>query len=347
MVRVKRKEDPLIKFAESFTWGRHICNLLIVSILALLFCAFLILKDKEDQLMIDSGLGVHALTSMVKKPHLIYGTAWKKDDTAYYVHAAVKSGFRFIDTACQPKHYDETGVGTGWKTAARELGLKRGDMWLQTKFTSVNGQDPNNLPYDPNAPLEEQIRTSLAKSLNNLQTGYLDSWVMHSPMHTMEVTMKAWRVMEEAVNQGKVRQLGISNCYDLHEFRTLYQQAKVKPAVLQNRFYEQSNFDTELRQFCKENGVQYQSFWTLTGNRAALRDPRVKEMAKEHGLTPQTYMYAFLMSLGYASPLSGTTDSAHMAQDVDVMKRMQNGEVFFKEEEDKREFAKILGLPEL
>ena len=43
--------------------------------------------------------------------------------------------------------------------------------------------------------------------------------------------------------------------------------AGVKPAVLQNRFYADSGYDVELRAFCKENGVVYQSFWTLTANR--------------------------------------------------------------------------------
>ena len=46
-----------------------------------------------------------------KMPALIYGTAWKKERTAELVMAAVKAGFRGIDTACQPKHYHEAGVG--------------------------------------------------------------------------------------------------------------------------------------------------------------------------------------------------------------------------------------------
>lgn len=71
------------------------------------------------------------------KPFILYGTAWKKDDTADLVSQAVHAGFRSIDTACQPKHYDESGVGYGWKTAAEQLGLSRGDFFLQTKFSSV------------------------------------------------------------------------------------------------------------------------------------------------------------------------------------------------------------------
>lgn len=47
----------------------------------------------------------------LKIPIIFYGTAWKKDKTAEYVALALKSGFRAIDTACQPKHYNEFGVG--------------------------------------------------------------------------------------------------------------------------------------------------------------------------------------------------------------------------------------------
>jgi diketogulonate reductase-like aldo/keto reductase len=284
---------------------------------------------------------------LLHKAHLVYGTAWKKEETARYVSEAVKAGFRFIDTACQPKHYNEAGVGNGWTAAAQELGLQRQDIWLQTKFTGLGGQDLNNLPYDREAPLAEQITTSLQVSLKNLKTTYLDSWVMHSPMDTNEETLEAWRVMEEFVDKGQVKQLGISNCYDFDKFETLYQQARIKPKVLQNRFYAESNFDTELRQFCKEHDIHYQSFWTLTANRKALATKEVVDLAAQHGLTAQTYLYAFLMSLGYVTPLSGTTSPTHMAQDVAVMERMQGGEVFFHDDLELRHFAKLLGMPDL
>jgi diketogulonate reductase-like aldo/keto reductase len=235
-------------------------------------------------------------------------------------------------------------VGDGWTAAAQELGLTRNDIWLQTKYTPYPGQDPNNVPYDPESPLQDQVRTSLQVSLKNLHTDYLDSWVLHSPFEAFEDTMAVWRVMEDAVDNGKVHQLGISNCYDADVFRTLYQQAKHKPAVLQNRFYAESNFDTELRRFCKDRGVKYQSFWTLTASRKALQTQEAHELAKAKGLTPQTYMYAFLMSLGYITPLSGTTSLEHMAEDVAVMERMQGGETIFTEKEQ-RDFARLLGMP--
>lgn len=277
-------------------------------------------------------------------PFLVYGTAWKKEDTSHHVSEAVRAGFRFIDTACQPKHYNEPGVGAGWTTAAKELGLQRTDMFLQTKFTSTSGQDPNNIPYDHTASLEAQVARSLEVSLRNLQTSYLDSWVMHSPMPTIEETMVVYRVMEQAVDDGKVLRLGISNCYDYDQFTTIYDMARIKPSVLQNRFYGDSNWDQDLRRFCKENSIWYQSFWTLTANRHALATNEAQNWASSKQLTPQTLLYAYLMSLGYGTPLDGTTNVDHMKEDIAVMERLQSGEKIFADDQKIRNFERLLGF---
>jgi hypothetical protein len=100
--------------------------------------------------------------SLSDRPTLKYGTAWKKEATADLVYRAVLNGFRHIDTACQPRHYNEAGVGEGWTKAAETLGLNRGDIWLQTKFSSLDAQDPDNTPYDRNAPLEDRVRVSFS-----------------------------------------------------------------------------------------------------------------------------------------------------------------------------------------
>mmetsp|Transcript_18671 Transcript_18671/g.33780 ORF Transcript_18671/g.33780 Transcript_18671/m.33780 type:complete len:349 (+) Transcript_18671:113-1159(+) len=328
----------------------HYCYLLFVATLGLVFCFYLMLSSQEAKMnSIRMVVNAHSASSIASsgKPFLLYGTAWKKEETARYVAEAIHAGFRFIDTACQPKHYNEAGVGNGWKAAADELGLQRSDLFLQTKYTPYPGQDPNRVPYDHTAPIEEQVKQSLAVSLKNLHTDYLDSLVMHSPLDTVERTMEAWRVMETFVDDGKVHRLGISNCYDYNFYTAIYNQARIKPSVLQNRFYAESNFDTKLRQFCKEKGIWYQSFWTLTGNRQALALPQVKHLAEKKNLTPQTLMYAFMMSLGYATPLDGTTNKAHMLEDVAVMERMQGGEKIFETQDELKEFAAILGMPEL
>jgi diketogulonate reductase-like aldo/keto reductase len=88
---------------------------------------------------------------------MIYGTAWKKEATADLVYAALHHGFRAIDTACQPKHYNEAGVGDALVRYYGDTSTTREDVFLQTKFTSVHGQDPTSIPYHEDAPLEEQV----------------------------------------------------------------------------------------------------------------------------------------------------------------------------------------------
>ena len=86
----------------------------------------------------------------VRSPRIIYGTAWKKAHTEELVRKAIGHGFRGIDTACQPKHYHEAGVGAG-VSACLNAELSRADLYLQTKFTPLPGHDPKQIPYDPSA----------------------------------------------------------------------------------------------------------------------------------------------------------------------------------------------------
>jgi len=99
----------------------------------------------------------------VEMPKIIYGTAWKKERTTELVIQAVQAGFRGIDTACQPKHYAEERVGEALMPLKKE-GVKREDLYIQTKFTPLAGQDPNNIPYDKNASLETQVADSFTRS---------------------------------------------------------------------------------------------------------------------------------------------------------------------------------------
>ncbi|MHC3994781.1 aldo/keto reductase family protein [Thiomicrolovo sp. ZZH C-3] len=252
----------------------------------------------------------------VEMPTLIYGTAWKKEQTAPLVEAALRCGFRGIDTACQPRHYHEAGVGEALAKMDAE-GLKREAVFLQTKFTPADGQDPENTPYDRNAPLPEQVAQSFRVSLDNLRTGYVDSYVLHSPLFPFAHLLAVWRAMETIAMDGGARQLGISNCYDLRTLQRLFDEAKVKPAVLQNRFYADSGYDAELRAFCDANGIRYQSFWSLTANPHLLgSEPVIRAaMARRIG-TPQIF-YAYLIAKGI-TPLDGTTSSVHMQEDLHV-----------------------------
>ncbi len=250
----------------------------------------------------------------VKIPPIIYGTAWKKERTAELVFKALTEGFRGIDTACQPKHYDERLVGEGVQRA-KALGIERSALYLQTKFTPLSSQDPDNVPYDPTAPIELQVAQSFERSLDNLQTGYLDCLVLHSPLSTHEQTMDAWRAMERIHASGGAYQLGISNCYEFTTMAALYADAVVKPAVLQNRFYKTTGYDRELRSWCDEQDVIYQSFWSLTANRELLVSATLKEIAATHQKSEAQIFFRYLAHSGIV-PLTGTASEAHMRDDL-------------------------------
>ncbi|MGZ5058789.1 MAG: aldo/keto reductase family protein [Methylobacter sp.] len=252
----------------------------------------------------------------VRMPRIIYGTAWKKDSTAALVEQAVGLGFRGIDTACQPKHYNEAGVGDG-VAACLHRGMDRGELYLQSKFTSLSGQDPERVPYDPDAGLGEQVAQSFQASLKNLQTTYLDCLVLHSPLSSQQRTMEVWRAMERIFHSGGVKQLGISNCYDPEQFQLLYRDAKVKPAVIQNRFFAETGYDREIRDFCREHKVIYQSFWTLTANPNVLTHPTLQALAAKYRRNAAQIFFRYLSQIGII-PLTGTTSEIHMREDLAI-----------------------------
>ncbi|MGZ5015850.1 MAG: aldo/keto reductase family protein [Methylobacter sp.] len=253
----------------------------------------------------------------VRMPRIIYGTAWKKDSTAALVEQAVGLGFRGIDTACQPKHYNEAGVGDG-VAACLHRGMDRGELYLQSKFTSLSGQDPERVPYDPDAGLGEQVAQSFQASLKNLQTTYLDCLVLHSPLSSQQRTMEVWRAMERIFHSGGVKQLGISNCYDPEQFQLLYRDAKVKPAVIQNRFFAETGYDREIRDFCREHKVIYQSFWTLTANPNVLTHPTLQALAAKYRRNAAQIFFRYLSQIGII-PLTGTTSEIHMREDLAIL----------------------------
>ncbi len=254
--------------------------------------------------------------SGVRMPRILYGTAWKQSATERLVTLALQEGFRGIDTACQPRHYDEAGVGAGI-AAALGRNLQRTDLYVQTKFTPASGQDPSRVPYDPSAPLAEQVTQSFAASLSNLRTDYLDCLFLHSPLASSEDTLQAWRAMESLVERGGVRQLGISNCYRLEQLRELCRSARIAPAVLQNRFYADTGYDVSLRAYCASEQIVYQSFWTLTANPQILADPTIESIGSTHARTPPQILFRYLMESGVV-PLTGTRSREHMRDDLQI-----------------------------
>lgn len=246
-------------------------------------------------------------------PRILYGTAWKKNDTEMFVRQAIATGYRGIDTACQPKHYHEPGVGA----AVASCEIPRSELFLQTKFTPLSGQDPKRIPYDPDAPLAKQVTQSFETSLSNLRTDYIDSLVLHSPYPSDEQTLEVWNAMEQLVDSGQVKQIGISNCYRLKTLQSLHKASRVKPAVLQNRFYAETDYDVDLRAFCREQKITYQSFWTITANPHLLADETVRLLALKYQRNPEQILFRYLTQVEVV-PLTGTRSEEHMREDLAI-----------------------------
>ncbi|KIP04608.1 hypothetical protein PHLGIDRAFT_109339 [Phlebiopsis gigantea 11061_1 CR5-6] len=243
---------------------------------------------------------------------IIYGTAWKKDRTAALVVSAVLNGFRAIDTG------KEQLVGDALHILQTEHGVKREDLFIQTKFTSMSGQDESKpLPYDPSSRLETQIHDSFKNSLKNLRTDYVDSYILHSPLESLSRTVVAWKALMALQDAGRVKHIGISNAYSVDILEALEEQGGRRVQVVQNRWFEGNNWDAKVWAYCKQHGIQYQSFWTLTGSPSLLKHSTLLAFAHAKGCTPAQAVYR-LAQLNGVTPLSGTTNESHMQADVKV-----------------------------
>ncbi|KTD77166.1 aldo/keto reductase family protein [Legionella waltersii] len=251
-------------------------------------------------------------------PPFLYGTAWKEDQTERVVLQALTSGFTGIDTANQRKHYYEEGVGLAIQTFLKTNQISRSDLFLQTKFTSRNGQD-NRLPYDEFDTLTNQVKQSFANSLKHLNTDYIDSYVLHGPTLMQGITsedMEIWRAMEELVQSKQAKFLGISNV-NIKQLETLYNHASIKPTFVQNRCFATTQWDNDVRLFCEEYQLIYQGFSLLTANHPYLIRPYMQSLAAKYAKTIPQITFRFALQIGML-PLTGTTNVKHMQDDLEV-----------------------------
>ncbi|MBM4262990.1 MAG: aldo/keto reductase [Deltaproteobacteria bacterium] len=253
--------------------------------------------------------------NQITVPSFMYGTAWKKEATARLVELAVESGFTAIDTANQLIHYQEALVGDALLALAKK-GVKRESLFVQTKFTSPDGQGGQE-PYDASARITDQVTQSFAISLKHLHTDYLDSYVLHSPYSRRGLDDRDWEVwaaMEALYHAGKTKMIGVSNI-TAPQLKLLCEQVKVKPMMVQNRCYAQMGWDYHVRQICNAEGIIYQGFSLLTANVQYLRTQEIHDIAGRLGTGPAQVIFRFAMQIGML-PLTGTTSEQHMKEDL-------------------------------
>jgi diketogulonate reductase-like aldo/keto reductase len=249
-------------------------------------------------------------------PSFLYGTAWKEERTEALTRLALDAGFLGIDTANQRKHYFELAVGRAVASFIGSGRCVREDLFLQTKFTSLGGQD-QRLPYDRTAPVAVQVAQSIQSSLEHLQTTYVDAYILHGPSSSRGINdhdWAAWRAMEALHDDGLVRLLGISNV-SVEQLRGVHDASRVKPAFVQNRCFAASGWDRDVRGFCAASGITYQGFSLLTANPAALRSRAVTHAARRLAKTPAQVVFRFALEVGMI-PLTGTSSGSHMREDL-------------------------------
>lgn len=276
--------------------------------------------------------------------HLIYGTAWKEELTEACVLSALKLGYRAIDSANQRKHYNESGVGEALSKAQSTWGILRNDLFIQSKFTYARAQD-HRKPYDENSPLHAQVKESFNDSLRKLKTDYLDSYLLHGPYSNTEISdedLEAWGSMEELYRSGQTKSIGVANV-SKEQLLNLFEASTIKPSFVQNRCLALSQWDRDVRLFCRDNGIRYQGFSLLTNNwryiggtvlRPETRTvpqlvfaddglssdslhPLVKEIVEQVREPIQRVIFRFAQQLGII-PILGTRSEAHMKMNLNL-----------------------------
>lgn len=227
----------------------------------------------------------YVLNNGVQIPCVGFGT-WQVPDgniAVDSVAAALESGYVHIDTAAA---YDnESSVGR----AVLESGIDRKTLFITTKIPNyVRGY--------------EQTLSQIDKSIMLLGTDYIDLLLIHWPAPKLfrdtwqQSNAETWRAMEDAVNDGRVRAIGVSNFMPVH-LEELKKTAKIKPAVNQFRLCP-GDAHQPVIDYCKENGILLQAYSPL-GTGALLGQPELVKLAQEKGKTPAQLLIRWSLQNGF------------------------------------------------
>ena len=153
--------------------------------------------------------------------------------------------------------------------------------------------------------------------LARLQTDYIDLLYVHQPIGDF---VGAWKDMEKAVKQGKVRALGISN-FDANDevFNEIMEKSTIKPAVLQIECHPYAQ-RLEMRKKAAKYGIQMECWFPLGGamsNGALFKDPVIKKIAESHGKTPAQVILRWHIQEGF-SVIPGATNPDYIKENIQI-----------------------------
>ncbi|WP_028274877.1 aldo/keto reductase [Atopococcus tabaci] len=214
---------------------------------------------------------VFVLHNGVKIPSIGFGTWQIPNDEAYdAVTAALKNGYRHIDTAMSYRNEKEVG------RAIREFDLPREDIFLTSKLrASIKDYDA--------------VFEAFEKSRTDLDVDYIDLWLIHAPWpwdekgaDYTEGNIQAWKAMEKLYNEGKIRSIGVSN-FSESDIQALLDNCNIVPMVNQIPFYIGRDQES-LLDFCEKHNIVVEAYSPLaTGE--LLDHPEVKKLAEKYGVT--------------------------------------------------------------
>lgn len=202
----------------------------------------------------------------VEMPFMAVGTNWMALDKLLPVmNAALKAGFRAIDTARD--YGNEPVVGQALKDALTMSGLRREDVFVTTKIGNSQQRKGD---------IEEDIDISLT----NLQTDYIDLWLMHWPYPGY--FEKTWEKMEKVYRSGKVRAIGVAN-YDIRHFRQLLAaHPDITPMVNQME-YHPLRTAVNLKAYMLNHHIKMQAYAPLCRLIPALKESSLlKAISEKH-----------------------------------------------------------------
>ena len=253
----------------------------------------------------------YTLNNGVEIPIIGFGT-WQTPDGDIAKHAvevALNAGYRHIDTAAA--YGNEKSVGQ----AIKNSGINRHDLFITTKLWNADHG-------------YQSTKAAIDRSLQNLKVDYLDLYLIHWPNpvamrdHWAEANAESWRAMEEAVQDGKIRSIGVSNFRKRH-LDELLKTAEIKPAVNQIML-NPSDLQPDVVKVNNELGLLSEAYSPL-GTGGLLGNETVKEIASEVGKSPAQVLIRWSLEHGFL-PLPKSVHDKYIQANVEVFDFNLNSE---------------------
>lgn len=236
------------------------------------------------------------LNDGTKIPQLGLGVYMISGDpaTEKAVSEALKIGYRHIDTA--HAYQNERGVGA----AVKKSGIPRSEIWITTKLW-------------PSEYGEGKTMAGIDKMLQRLDTDYIDLLLLHQQFGDY---LGAWKDMEKAVKQGKVRSIGISN-FESSRLEEICEAATIKPSVLQvecHPYWAQHDLKRRIEKY----GTAIESWYPIGhGDKGLINEPVFTRLAEKYGKTNVQIILRWQIQEGNII-FPKTTNPVHMKGNFDI-----------------------------